>query len=112
MAVACGNGWTQLSSYRSQSVVGLAPAELLLKTYDLILSALRARDEERACRGLAQLIDSLDFRYHDVATGLLRLYHYCMEEIKRGNSEAAVVVLRDLRDTWADALGWSSKAAS
>lgn len=103
MAVAYSNNWRQLNSYRNQSVVGLTPAELLLKTYDVILVALTARDGDRACRGVAELIDNLDFRYQEAAGGLFRLYRYCMEEIKKGNFDVPSNLLRELRQTWAEA---------
>jgi flagellar secretion chaperone FliS len=112
MAVAYSSGQAQLNSYRNQSVVGLTPAGLLLKTYDLILGALDSKDGERACRGLAQLIDCLDFRHAEVANGLFRLYRYCIEEIKKGDLEVATSILRELRQTWAEALDRMSTTVS
>ncbi len=105
MAVAYYNTSAQLNSYRNNSVVGLTPAELVLRLYDIGLSALATGDGQRASRAVAQLIECLDFRHHDVAFGLFRLYRYCMDEIKRGEYDVPTRILRELRDTWAKAIG-------
>jgi len=111
MAVAYSNSNLQLSSYRTNSVLGLTPGELILKLYDLGLSAMATRDGRRASRVLAHLIDSLDFRYSDIAFGLFRLYRYCMDEINRGEYDMPTHILRELRETWAKALGRTAVAS-
>ncbi len=105
MAVAYQYGAAQLGSYRAQSVMGLSPEELILKAYDIALSALATEDGTKACKVLAHLIDSLDFKYREVAVGLFRLYRYCMEEIKKGEYEVPTRIVRELRTSWAQALG-------
>ncbi len=112
MAVAYSSSSAQLNSYRSNSVLGLTPGELVLKLYDMGVVALVAQDQQRAARVLAQLIETLDFRYHDVAFGLFRLYRYCMDEIKKGEYDVPTRVLRELRDTWAKALSSQGGVAS
>ena len=111
MAVAYSNNGLQLNSYRTNSVVGLTPSELVLKLYDMGLSALAARDGQRASRVLAQLIEGLDFRYQEIAFGLFRLYRYCLDEIKKGEYDEPTRILRELRETWARALSSSGGAA-
>jgi len=112
MAVAYSNTNPQLSSYRAGSILSLTPGELLIKLYDLGLSALASGDRDRASRVVAQLIESLDFRYSDIAFGLFRLYRYCMDEIKRGEYEMPTRILRELRDTWIQALSRLEGGAS
>jgi len=112
MAVAYSNTNPQLSSYRAGSILSLTPGELLIKLYDLGLSALASGDRDRASRVVAQLIESLDFRYGEIAFGLFRLYRYCMDEIKRGEYEMPTRILRELRDTWIQALSRLEGGAS
>ncbi|MGE5620294.1 MAG: hypothetical protein ACM3US_13690 [Sphingomonadaceae bacterium] len=112
MAMAFSNNRPQLNSYRVNSVVGLTRGELLLKLYDLGISALAAQDGQRASRVVAQMIESLDFRYSDIAFGLFRLYRYCMDEIKRGKYDMATLILKELRDTWARAISSTPGVAS
>lgn len=111
MVVAYAGGATPLNSYRANSVLGLTPGELVLKMYDMALVALKSGDGDRASRVLSELIDSLDFQHQQIALGLFRLYRYCLEEIKRGEHEVPTRIMRELRDTWAQALssgpaGW------
>ncbi len=112
MAVAYSSNAAQLNSYRNHSVLGLTPGELVLKLYDMGIAALVAQDPQRATRVLAQLIESLDFRYHDVAFGLFRLYRYCMDETKKGEYDVPTRVLKELRDTWTKALSSQGRVAS
>lgn len=104
MVVAYRHSPNQLNSYRTQSVLGLTPAQLVLKLYDMAVAALLAREGDRASKVLAQLIESLDFQQRDVALGMFRLYRYCLEQIKRGEYEVPTTILRELRNTWAQAL--------
>ncbi len=112
MAVAYFSNSAKLDSYRNNSVLGLTPGELVLRLYDIGLASLAAHNGQRASGVLAQLIDALDFRYHDVAFGLFRLYRYCMDEIKRGEYDEPARILRELRDTWARAIGSQGGVAS
>ena len=112
MAVAYSSNGLQLNSYRTNSVVGLTSGELVLKLYDMGLASLAADDGQRASRVLAQLIEGLDFRYHDIAFGLFRLYRYCMDEIRKGEYDVPTRILRELRETWARALSSSGGAVS
>jgi len=104
MAIAYGCNSAQIKTYQAQSVLSLTPGQLVLKAYDILLVALANRESGRACKVLAELIDALDFQYGDFPIGLFRLYRYCMEEIKKGEYEVPTKILRDLRDTWAQAL--------
>ncbi len=110
MAVAYRGNSAQLNSYRTHSVLDLSPSQLILKCYDMALVALATGDGQRASKVLAQLIESLDFRYQEVAAGLFRLYRYCMEEIKRGEYQVPAGIVRELRDSWARALVTTSAA--
>ena len=112
MAVAYSPNTFQLNSYRTHSVLTLTPGEVIVKMYDIAVAALIARDGERACKVLVQLIDSLDFEYHEISVGLFRLYRYCMDEIKKGEFELPAGILRELRQTWLQALEQASEAAS
>ncbi|MGI5837329.1 MAG: flagellar export chaperone FliS [Chloroflexota bacterium] len=104
MAVAFSQGIAQLNSYRTQSVLCLSSGELVLKAYDIALTSLSAQDGDKACKVIAHLIDSLDFQYEEVSAGLFRLYRYCLEEIKKGELEVPTRILRELRDSWSQAL--------
>lgn len=104
MAVAYSGSAAQLNSYRTNSVIGLTSGQVLVKMYDLAVVALMSGDGKRGIRVLSTLIDSLDFEYQEIAIGLFRLYRYCIEEINEGEYEVPTRILRELRETWAEAL--------
>lgn len=110
MAVAYSSYASHIKTYRNQSIVNLSPGQLILKAYDILLVALANRESARACKVLAELIESLDFKYGDLPIGLFNLYRYCMEEIKKGEYEIPSKILRDLRDTWAQALAQATSS--
>lgn len=112
MAVAYSASAVQLNSYRTNSVLGLTPGQVLVKMYDLALVALISGDGKRSVRVLSAMIDSLDFEYQEIAMGLFRLYRYCIEEVNKGEYEMPTRILRELRETWVQALSASPQAGA
>ena len=90
--------------YKMQEVMGARPEQLTLFLYDHAVQGCKKRDEERASRALAQLIDSLNFEYEEVAAGLFRLYEYAMRRVKAGDFDVPLQILSELRDSWAQAI--------
>jgi flagellin-specific chaperone FliS len=92
------------TAYRETQTQGLAPQQLLLQLYDFAIAGCVARDMRRASAALVELIAALDFDYEEIAHGLFRLYEYALRQVKAGQYESALGILRDLRDTWEQAL--------
>lgn len=88
------------TAYLEQEIMTLNPVQLLIKAYDAGVTACNRRDESKASAVLVELIDSLNFDYAEIANSLFRLYEYCLREVKRGNFEVTVKILKELRDTW------------
>ena len=88
------------NAYLEQEIMTLNPVQLLIKAYDAEITACNRRDESKASTVLVELIDSLNFDYAEIANSLFRLYDYCMREIKRGNFDVTLKVLKELRETW------------
>ena len=88
------------NAYLEQEIMTLNPVQLLIKAYDAGITACNRRDESKASTVLVELIDSLNFDYAEIANSLFRLYDYCMREIKRGNFDVTLKVLKELRETW------------
>lgn len=91
-------------AYRTQQVLSASPERLVLMAYDYVLAGCNMRDKTKASRGLAELIDALDFSQGVVAVGLLRLYQYAMDRVREGDFDGAVSVIRPLREAWGTAL--------
>ncbi|OHB98067.1 MAG: hypothetical protein A2Z58_08250 [Planctomycetes bacterium RIFCSPHIGHO2_12_42_15] len=88
------------TAYLEQEIMTLNPVQLLIKAYDAGIAACNRREESKASAVLVELIDSLNFDYAEIAGSLFRLYDYCMREIKRGNFDVTLKVLKELRETW------------
>ncbi|HHT9146957.1 MAG TPA: flagellar export chaperone FliS [Candidatus Wunengus sp. YC61] len=93
------------NAYLEQEIMTLNPVQLLIKAYDAGITACNRKDESKASTVLVELIDSLNFDYAEIANSLFRLYDYCMREIKRGNFDVTLKVLKELRETWLQVQG-------
>lgn len=91
------------NAYLEQEIMTLNPLQLLIKAYDAGITACNRKDEHKASAVLTELIDSLNFDYADIANSLFRLYEYCMREVKRGNFDVTLKILKELRETWIQA---------
>lgn len=89
--------------YRQQEVMGASPLRIVIMTYDVALQACERRDLVRATRAVSLLRDSLNFEQAEAAeaaTGLFRLYQWCLDCIRQDNYPEAEKVLRGLREAW------------
>jgi len=94
----------KVNIYQKNEVLSSSPEKLVLFLYDQAIAGCKSDDERKASRAIAQLIDSLDFNYPEIATGLFRLYEYSIRMIREKNFHKALPILVELRSTWAEAL--------
>ncbi len=92
-----------VSGYLEQEVLQWSPEKLILKMYDLYIVACKKRDIAKMNRVLTTLMTSLNFEYQDQATRLYRLYEYCQKCVISKKYEESLQIIRELRDTWAQA---------
>jgi len=91
------------NNYIETEILNLSPIELILKIYDVAIVSCRKKDAEKANKAITELIASLDFDYKEISIPLFKLYQYCQYEIRKGNFENALEILKELRETWAKA---------
>jgi len=94
----------KVNIYQKNEILSSSPEKLVLFLYDQAIAGCKSDDERKASRAIAQLIDSLDFNYPEIATGVFRLYEYSIRMIREKNFHKALPILVDLRSTWAEAL--------
>jgi flagellar protein FliS len=80
--------------------MGASPVHLVVMAYDLAINSCEKGDFVRATKAVCVLRDALNFDYSDVATGLFRLYQWCLDCIRNGDYSSATQTLRELRDAW------------
>lgn len=86
--------------YRQNDVLGASPLRLVVMAYDLAIQSCHRKDFEKATRAISVLRDALNFDYQDAATGLFRVYQWCLDCIRQGDYDSAISALSELRDAW------------
>ena len=92
-----------LNQYRQNEILNASPTELILKLYDLAIVSIKKNDIAKANQVITELISALNFEYQEVALGFFRLYRYCQQNLNQGNTQEPLMILQQLRDTWAKA---------
>ena len=92
-------------TYREQQVNSLSTGRLVLLAYETALRACRRGQRGLLVKVLDELLAGIDLEQGgDIAAGLLRLYEYCHRLVREGRIEETEGILRDLRDTWEQAV--------
>jgi len=92
-----------LEGYKKSEIMGLTPAQMILKLYDYIIVNCKRRSLDKVNAGLTQLIAALNFDYREIALGFFRLYRYCQDQARKENFEEVERIVAELRTTWAEA---------
>lgn len=97
------NKTTQLNPYLVKEILEASPQKLLLKIYDFAIVNCQLHDMLKTNRALDELINALNFedeKAREISIGLLKLYQYCQEQMRKKNYEIVHKILIDLRDAW------------
>ena len=98
-------------NYKTQEILMSPPEKCVEKVYDIAIGGCMARESRKTGRALATLIDSLNFeKGGEMAVKLYSLYEYCLREVHQNQFEFTEKILRELRDTWKQAVA-SHRAA-
>jgi len=87
--------------YRTNDVMGANPVHLVVMAYDVAINACETHDFAKATKAVTVLRDALNFDYAEVATGLFKLYQWCLDCIRQEDYSSAERTLRELRHAWA-----------
>lgn len=87
--------------YRRHQVEEATPLQRVVMVYDVALQACARQDLARVTQALRVLDDALDFSQGEIAVQLSRLYQFCADAARRGAFDEAMMVLRELREAWA-----------
>lgn len=95
------NGFEQ---YKTNDIMTASPERLIIFLYDQAIKGCKLEDKELVAKALVELVDSLNFKYADMATRLFRLYEFSLEMVRREQYPPALKVLSELRETWISAI--------
>ncbi|MDH7603913.1 MAG: flagellar protein FliS [Melioribacter sp.] len=93
--------------YIFNQINNATPQELILKVYDFAILNCQKNDMLKTNDAIQVLINSLNFddpAAKEISIGLLRLYQYCQEQMRKHNNQIVLKILTELRDTWVNAL--------
>ncbi len=97
------NKTTQLNPYLVKEILEASPQKLLIKIYDFAITNCQLHDMAKTNRALDELIKALNFddeKARDISLGLMRLYQYCQDQMRKQNYDVTHTILSDLRDSW------------
>ncbi|MGK9477102.1 flagellar protein FliS [Melioribacter sp. OK-6-Me] len=93
--------------YLINQIKNSTPQELTLKVYDFAIQQCHKNDMIRTNEAIQVLINSLNFddpAAREISTGLLRLYTFCQDQMRKKNNEIVLKILTELKQTWLDAI--------
>ncbi|MCK9279888.1 MAG: flagellar protein FliS [Melioribacteraceae bacterium] len=97
----------KLNPYLVTELTSAKPDELIIKIYDFAILNCKKDNMIKTNDALQVLINSLNFadpQASEISMGLMRLYEYCQEQMRKHNSSAVLKVLTELKDAWVTAL--------
>lgn len=93
----------RMNQYLINEIANASPVKLILKVYDFAILKCQKNDMCKTNDALQVLINALRFDTPEsktISLGLLKLYKYCQEEMRKKNNEVVLTILTELRDTW------------
>lgn len=97
----------KVNQYLVNEVSGAKPEQLIMRVYDFAINNCQKHDMIKTNEALQVLINALNFDHpaaKEISVGLLRLYNYCQDQMRKKNYDEVYKILTDLRDTWRTAL--------
>jgi len=86
---------------KEQDIAMSSSERCVLQLYDVAIQSCAAGHQDKASKALATLIDELNFdEGGEIATGLFRLYDYCLRMVHKQRFDISQSILKGLRDTW------------
>ena len=97
----------RLNQYLTNDIQGASPEQLIMKIYDFAILNCRRQEMLKTNEALQVLITSLNFENEaakEISVGLLKLYQYCQEQMRKKKFREVEIILTDLKNTWTVAL--------
>jgi len=89
-----------INQYKKNDVEGASPIRLVVMAYDLAILSCEKQDTGKAINAVEALRKALDFDYPEAAGGLLALYQWILDCLRKRDFNSAKSILLDLREAW------------
>lgn len=93
----------RLNQYVLNEITQATPKELLIKIYNFAILNCKKQNLAKTNEAIQVLITSLSFENKEISkisTGLLRLYQFCQDQMRKKNYDIVYEILTELRDSW------------
>lgn len=97
------NKTNRANAYLAKEILESSPQKLLLKVYDFAIVNCKAGNMEKTNKALNELINALRFddeKAKNVSIGLLKLYQFCQEQMRQGDTDIVYKILTELKEAW------------
>lgn len=94
------------NQYLVNEVMEATPQQLLIKLYDIAIVNCQKQDMIKTNKAIQELSNALNFNDEsakEVSIGLLRLYQFCQDQMRKNNFDVVKKILLELRDSWINA---------
>lgn len=97
--------YKNVNQYLVKEIMEATPQQLLIRIYDFAILNCKKENLAKTNSAIQELINSLRFNEEckEISTGLLRLYLYCQEEMRKKNYDNVLKILTELKETWVQA---------
>lgn len=99
-------------AYVTNNILDTTPEKLLIKIYDFAIKGCRTHSLEKTNGALNELIFALNYdtkEVEEVSIGLLKLYKFCQEQMRKKNYDIVEKILTELRESWVNVLKQQGK---
>jgi len=96
----------RLHKYVVNEIIESNPQQLLIKVYDLAILHCQRHDLIKTNNALQELISALNYDTdgtREISIGLLKLYQFCQDQMRKKNYDIVYKILIELRQTWIEA---------
>lgn len=103
---ASSHAQQRINQYLVKEIMDASPQQLLIKIYDFAILNCQRHNLVKTNSAIQELINSLNFEDEsakEISAGLLRLYQYCQEQMRKKEYEIVYKILSELRETWRNA---------
>jgi len=93
----------KLNTYLANEIINSSPEKLLIKVFDFAIVNCQKKDVIKTNEAIQQLINALRFDNDEmgaISSGLLRLYQFCQDQMRKHNYNLVKEILTQLRETW------------
>jgi len=96
----------RVNKYIENEILEANPKQLLIKVYDFAILNCQRHDMIKTNNAIQELINSLSFETEEtknISIGLLKLYQFCQDQMRKKNYDVVYKILFELRKTWIEA---------